>query len=214
MVDFSTSPNKLLPVIGLTGGIGSGKSTAAGIFAALGIPVFNADERAKALYSESAKLRSWVVDSFGAECGEFEGDKLVGINRAALAEAVFGQPDRLQLLNQRIHPEVHKKFREWHRVQSQLSGAPYVMREAAILIESGSHTDCDAIVCVEAPVDVRATRAASRLGVEEAHIRERIAAQLTDEDRAQYATHRLFNDDADTLLSQVQNVHAAMMKRP
>ena len=113
MVDFSTSPNKLLPVIGLTGGIGSGKSTAAGIFTALGIPVFNADERAKALYAESAELRSWVVDSFGEECGEFDGAQLVDINRAALAQVVFGQPDRLQLLNTLIRqslPEVQLEF--------------------------------------------------------------------------------------------------------
>ena len=214
MVDFSTLNKNLLPVIGLTGGIGSGKSTVAGIFASLGIPVFNADERAKALYTENADLRSWVVNSFGLDCGEFDNNELVGINRAALALAVFGRPERLQSLNERIHPEVHRKFQQWRALQQRISGAPFVVREAAILIESGSHEDCDAIINVEAPVDLRVARAANRLSIDEVRIRERIAAQMTDEERARYATYRIFNDDYDELLPQVQNIHAAMVKTP
>lgn len=214
MVDFSTLNKNLLPVIGLTGGIGSGKSTVAGIFASLGIPVFNADERAKALYTENADLRSWVVNSFGLDCGEFDNNELVGINRASLALAVFGRPERLQSLNERIHPEVHRKFQQWRALQQRISGAPFVVREAAILIESGSHEDCDAIINVEAPVDLRVARAANRLSINEVRIRERIAAQMTDEERARYATYRIFNDGYDELLPQVQNIHAAMVKTP
>lgn len=214
MVDFSTSHTKLLPVIGLTGGIGSGKSTVAGVFTSLGIPVFNADERARALYAENADLRSWVVETFGRECGEFDGAHLIGINRTELAQRVFGQPERLHMLNQRIHPEVHRKFQEWHRMQSRLSGAPYVMREAAILIESGSQKDCDAIITVEAPVELRVTRAAGRLGVDEARIRARVAVQMTDAERSTHAAYRLFNGTSDDLLAQVQNVHAAIVKTP
>ena len=211
MVDFSTSHEKLLPVIGLTGGIGSGKSTVAGIFASLGVPIFNADERAKSLYSESADLRSWVVDSFGVECGQFENGTLVGINRAELAQQVFGHPDRLDALNERIHPEVARRFQHWLQLQSQMSGASYAVREAAILIESARHLDCAAIISVEAPEALRVTRAANRMDTDASHIRARIAAQLTDAERAKYASFRIFNDDSDELLHQVQRIHEAIL---
>ena len=99
MLDFSTRPPHLLPVVGLTGGIGSGKTTAAGIFEALGIPVYNADQRAKTLYKRNAALRAWVVERFGTTCGAYQGDQLVDINHKELANIVFSDSGALAELN-------------------------------------------------------------------------------------------------------------------
>jgi dephospho-CoA kinase len=207
MLDFSTRPPHLLPVVGLTGGIGSGKTTAAGIFEALGIPVYNADYRAKTLYKHNAALRAWVVERFGAACGAYENHKLVDINRKVLADIVFSDSSALAELNAMVHPAVQQDFNAWHAMQSEYAGAPYTIREAAILIETGGHEQCDLLVVVQAPRATRVERATRRLHVDESHIEKRMDQQLSGDVRAQHADFVLENADENTLLHQVLEVH-------
>ena len=207
MLDFSTRPPHLLPVVGLTGGIGSGKTTAAGIFEALGVPVYNADERAKTLYKRHASLRSWVVERFGTTCGAYQGDQLVDINRKVLAEIVFSDSDALAELNAVVHPAVQQDFNAWHGMQSEHAGAPYTIREAAILIETGGHEQCDLLVVVRAPRTTRVERATRRLHADESHIEKRMDQQLSNDARAEHADFVLENADENTLLGQVLEVH-------
>ena len=151
MHDFSTSSPHLLPVVGLTGGIGSGKTTVAGILESLGIPVFDADARAKSLYQRRADLRAWVVDRFGETYGCYQDGRLIDIDRKALADIVFSNSEALAELNAVVHPAVARDFLDWHAFQSEQSNAPYVVREAAILIETGGHKQCDSVAVVQAP---------------------------------------------------------------
>lgn len=207
MLDFSTRPPHLLPVVGLTGGIGSGKTTAAGIFRALGIPVYNADHRAKTLYRRNAALRAWVVERFGTTCGAYQSDQLVDINRKALADIVFSDSSALAELNSVVHPAVQKDFNAWHAMQSEHAGAAYTIREAAILIETGGHEECDLLVVVQAPRSTRVKRATRRLHVDESHIEKRMDQQLSDDARAEHTDFVLENADNNTLLGQVLEVH-------
>ena len=161
MHDFSTSSPHLLPVVGLTGGIGSGKTTVAGILESLGIPVFDADARAKSLYQRHADLRAWVVDRFGETCGCYQDGRLIDIDRKALADIVFSNSEALAELNAVVHPAVARDFLDWHAFQSEQSNAPYVVREAAILIETGGHKQCDSVAVVQAPQAVRLARASA-----------------------------------------------------
>ena len=207
MLDFSTRPPHLLPVVGLTGGIGSGKTTAAGIFESLGIPVYNADQRAKTLYKRNPALRTWVVERFGTACGAYQGDELVDINRKALADIVFSDSSALAELNAAVHPAVLKDFNSWHAKQSELAAAPYIIREAAILIETGGYEHCDLLVVVRAPRSLRLERAARRLHADESQIEKRMQQQLSDEARAKHADFVLDNADENSLLQQVLEVH-------
>lgn len=207
MLDFSTRPPHLLPVVGLTGGIGSGKTTAAGIFGALGIPVYNADQRAKTLYKRNAKLRYWVVERFGTACGAYEDQQLVDINREVLADIVFSDSSALAALNAVVHPVVQQDFNAWHATQSEHAVAPFVIREAAILIETGGHEQCDLLVVVQAPRTTRVERATRRLQVDKSHIEKRMEQQLSDDARAEHADYVLENADENTLLGQVLEVH-------
>lgn len=206
MEDFSTPQEQLVPVIGLTGGIGSGKSTAARIFHSIGIPVFHADDAAKGCYKKHAALRQWVVETFGSACGRFENGELVDVERSALASAVFGNQAALDALNAHVHPLVQSEFREWHTRQSMRPSVSYVIREAAILFESGTHEDCARIISVEADEDLRATRAAARMGVSTESVRHRIQRQWSDEQRAERSDFILRNNRDEELLEQVLHV--------
>ena len=133
-------------VVGLTGGIGSGKSTIAKAFAALGIAVFNSDEQAKALIATDAQVKERIIAAFGEEAyhnGEY--------NRAYIAQIVFNNSEKLAILNGIVHPALAKYFKQWAKEQT----SPYVLKEAAILFESGSYKDCDYIITVTAPEEVR-----------------------------------------------------------
>lgn len=211
MEDLSTRTDELLPVIGLTGGIGSGKSTVANIFLSLGIPTFHADDVAKACYSLHPELRHWVVNTFGEECGLFENGTLVDVNRSALAAAVFKDATGLESLNARVHPFVQKEFKQWHARHSRRRSAKYVIREAAILFESGTHADCTRVITVHATEELRIERASSRLGVTRDAIQERIRRQWTDEKRSNHAHYILENNPGDRLLAQVLDAHEQML---
>lgn len=183
-----------MKVIGLTGGIGSGKSTVARVFERLSVPVFYADDEAKKAYQDPI-IQAQVVDLFGADV--FENGKL---NRPILAQRAFESGEKLAVLNALIHPFVAQKWLAWKKAHQSAS---YVIREAAILIESGTYQDCDAIILVTAPIEARIKRVCMRDGVTEAQVLTRINKQLSDEDRRKYTQYELKNDNREGLLETI-----------
>ena len=212
MLDLSTKASSLLPIVGLTGGIGSGKSTVAKIFASLGVPVYHADEAAKELYIQDQSLKQWIIDAFGEGVGNFADGALVGINREKLAQIVFNDEDLLQKLNQEVHPRVKSAFHRWLEIQSRNPISPYVIREAAILFESRTDQDCDYIIAVEAPVQLRIQRASDHLKITPEAVESRIKNQWTDAERANKADHIISNSTHDPLLEQTLKIHHQILE--
>jgi len=185
-------------VVGLTGGIGSGKSTIAKEFAALGIAVFNSDEQAKALIANNAQVKEHIIAAFGEEAyqnGEY--------NRAYIAQIVFNNPEKLAILNNIVHPALAKYFKQWAKKQTSL----YVLKEAAILFESGSYKDCDYIITVTAPEEVRIARVMARDHCTEAQVRARMAQQWTDEQRIALSNAVIENIDLESAKEQVKRIN-------
>ena len=162
-------------IIGLTGGIGSGKTTLATYMQSLGIPVFIADEEAKKIMQSAEVLRK-IQAVFGEVV--FKNGQL---NRQELASIVFAKPEKLNQLNGIIHPVVKKQFKIW---LDQHQSAPFVVYEAAILFESGSYQNCDAIITITAPLEDRIARVMQRDNSSREQVLNRINAQWTDAQRA------------------------------
>ena len=185
-------------VVGLTGGIGSGKSTIAKAFAALGIAVFNSDEQAKVLIATDAQVKERIIAAFGEEAyqnGEY--------NRAYIAQIVFNNPEKLAILNGIVHPALAKYFKQWAKKQI----SPYVLKEAAILFESGSYKDCNYIITVTAPEQVRIARVMARDHCTEAQVRARIAQQWSDAQRIALSNVVIENIDLESAKEQVKRIH-------
>lgn len=184
-------------IIGLTGGIGSGKSTAAQVFRLLGIPVFNADDEAKFFYDPSAGNLDLLNDILE--------DRVVVDGKADLnliSRIVFNDPVKLKKLNALIHPFVRKRFADWV-VQMN---SPLVIREAAILIESGSYTDCEDIIQVTAPAELRISRVMKRSNLTREAVLSRIENQMSDEERSKYCRYTILNDDRHLIIPQIENI--------
>ena len=185
-------------VVGLTGGIGSGKSTIAKAFAALGIAVFNSDEQAKALIANNAQVKKHIIAAFGEEAyqnGEY--------NRAYIAQIVFNNSEKLAILNGIVHPALAKYFNQWAKKQT----SPYVLKEAAILFESGSYKDCDYIITVTAPEEVRIARVMARDHCTEAQVRARMSQQWSDAQRIALSNAVIENIDLESAKEQVKRIH-------
>ena len=186
--------------IGLTGGIGSGKSYIAKVFEALDIPVFYADNEAKKILNEpqiiinvSEVLQTNIIDpATGLD------------NRKKIASIVFNDSEKLKLLNQIIHPAVEQNFIIWRANHAQKK---YVIKEAAILFESGSYKKLDGVICVVSPLELRLKRVAVRDNESEAEILKRINNQWSDEQRIALSNWIIHNDERSPILSQVLLVH-------
>ncbi len=181
--------------VGITGGIGSGKSLIARAFQTLGAPVFKADEEGKEALEEDPELREKVSAEFGAHLYGPE-----GLDRKALAEIVFGDEEKLQKLNRLIHPKVRERFQAWCEERSH---HPYLIEEAAILIESGGHEMLDFLILVTAPEELRIQRVMERDSVSEGHVRKRMERQWSDAEKIPYADAVLQNDDSELLLPRI-----------
>ena len=193
-----------MKVVGLTGGIGAGKSTVAAIFKTLHIPVYDSDMRAKALYTESKELRQKMIAHFGSEIYLKN-----QINRKLLAEIVFSKPSELTTLNGLVHPLLHKDFEQWKSEQTAL----YVVREAAILIESGGHQTCDQVIVVTAPIEVREKRVMLRDEVKKENVRSRMRNQMSEDERLSFADFVVVNDGKTSIIEQVLVFHSAHLKK-
>lgn len=201
-------PTKLPRVLGLTGGIGAGKSTVARALLAMGIPVWSADEAGRTAYVNSSELRDWIGERWGRNLLVFDqAGNSVDVNRTALGALAFEKPEILSELSSRIHPLVAAAFHDWYRAQAQRTTPPaWVVREAAILFESGTDADCYATVTVEAPLEERIERVMSRDGMKEQDVRKRIAHQWSSEARMKRATYILHNGSNTPILPQIQQL--------
>lgn len=184
--------------VGITGGIGSGKSTVCGLLSAYGVAVYDSDARAKALMEQSAALRESLCATFGKECY-----KEYGLNRQYLASKVFGDEQSLMKLNSIVHPAVRADFRSWAEQQS----GEYVVLESAILFEAAFETEVDTTLAVLAPVEERVRRAMGRDGADREAILNRIQHQMSDEELHARADRCLVNMRMDYLESDVEQLH-------
>ena len=184
-------------IIGLTGGIGSGKTMVAEYFKSLEIPVYIADEESRKLMT-SDNIINALSNEFGNEILEN------GIlNREKLAQLVFNNPKKLQKLNSIVHPEVKKHFDNWVEKHKNY---PFVVKEAAILFESGSYKYCDTIITVTAPLETRLQRVMKRDKTDRESVLKRIENQWTDEQRIAKSNYVIHNLSVESTKKQVDEI--------
>jgi dephospho-CoA kinase len=192
--------------VGITGGIGSGKSTVCRIFSILGIPVYDADTRAKWLYVHNLDLKDEIIQAFGAEAYTVAGQ----VNRSYLANRVFNNTQSVALLNKLVHPRVGADYQVWVKQQTD---APYVIKEAALLFESGSFQSLDKIITVFTPLPLRIQRISQRdkqRSVEE--IQAIITKQMSEEEKIKRADYILYNDEQQLLTLRVLQLHQKFLE--
>ncbi len=176
-----------MKTLGLTGGIGSGKSSVAQLFINKGVAVFFADDEAKNLYIESAEVKQQVIDLLGNN--SYSGNEL---NKPFVAQQVFSDNGRLEALNQIIHPALQERFVKWKSEQT----SEFVVKEAAILFESGSYKHCDAVMTVTADTDIRIQRVMKRDNVSEEQVFKRMQAQWPEKRKIELSDFVLFNNES------------------
>lgn len=184
--------------IGVTGGIGSGKSTVCRLLADMGAAVYDSDARAKALMNEDKALREAIIEAFGDECYGKE-----GLNRAYLAAQVFGNEEALTRLNAIVHPAVRADFRAWAEMQQ----STYVVLESAILFEAGFENEVDSTLAVMSPLEERVRRTMERDGATREEVLRRISHQMSDDELHRLSTHTIVNLRMDYLESDVEQLH-------
>lgn len=184
--------------VGITGGIGSGKSFVADMLLKRGVAVYNSDSRAKELMASDAELRAKLIERFGAEVFGVE-----GLNRAYLAGRVFASEEELKALNAIVHPRVMADFEQWATEQA----GDYVVLESAILFESGFDGCVDIAVAIMAPEELRIERVMERDGVTREQVEERIHHQLTDDERCSRSKYAIVNIELDELEDDVEQLH-------
>lgn len=191
--------------VGITGGIGSGKSFVANIFKVMGIPFYDADREAKLLMNEHPAIQEGLIAAFGPQVYTADGS----LDRKWLAEQVFGDGDKLNVLNGIVHPIVIKHGEEWALRQA----SPYSLKEAALLIESGSYLSLDCLILVSAPEELRIERVMLRDQISREAVIARIKKQMPEEEKKKYADFIVLNDGISPLLPQILNIHQQILKR-
>lgn len=189
-------------VVGLTGGMGSGKTTVANYFKELDIPVYIADNAAKALMNTNAEVKSKVLSLFG-DLAYRDNE----IDRKYIAGQVFNDQQKLQQLNNIIHPAVFLDFQNWKNKQK----SPYVIYEAAILFETGGYKKCDLVILVTAPLEERIKRLQARDGSSVEEIEARIQYQWSDNEKRKLADFEIVNSNLPATKEQVRNLHEILI---
>jgi dephospho-CoA kinase len=189
--------------LGVTGGIGSGKTTVCKVFAVLGIPVFSADVEAKRIQDNDRDLQKKINSLAGKDL--FASGKL---DRAEMAKLIFNNKDLLEKVNSVVHPVVFKYFREWAVSQD----SPYSVMEAAILFESGASRMMDRIVTVVTPMEERIERLVRGNKFTREQITERVKNQIDDESRIKQSDYVIFNSENDMIVPAVLGIHGEMLK--
>tara|TARA_B000000475_G_scaffold271956_1_gene271259 strand:- start:810 stop:1394 length:585 start_codon:yes stop_codon:yes gene_type:complete len=185
--------------VGLTGGIGSGKTTVANIFKQLGVPIYFSDDRAKYLMLHNQFLRESLISLFG--------DKVVVnglLNRSYIASKVFSNPKELIKLNTLVHPFVQKDFDDWSASQCSV----YVIKEAAILFETGANKLLDKVVLVESPKDLKVSRVMLRDRITKEEVLMRMSKQWPDDQKRTYADYIIYNDEENPLINEILKLHS------
>ncbi len=190
--------------VGITGGIGAGKSVVCRVFETLGIPVFNADDAAKKLMETDSALIAAIRGLFGDNI--YTGHRL---DRKKLASIVFEQPVLLEKLNALVHPATIAYGRKWMEEQD----APYTIKEAAIFFESGSDKEMDVMIGVSAPEELRIKRAMQRSGMTREKVLQRMASQMDDAEKMKRCDYIVTNDDVTALIPQVVDLHKKLIEK-
>jgi dephospho-CoA kinase len=190
--------------VGITGGIGSGKTTVCHFFELLGIPVFYADEAARALMDDDPALKAGIASLFGE--GVYKSGKL---DRAAVSAAVFGNPEKLNALNALVHPASVAAAARWLERQA----TPYALKEAAIFFESGTYAGMDVMVGVRAPQELRIARAMSRSGLTRDEVLSRMARQMDEDEKMARCDYVIVNDGRQAVIPQTLALHEALLAR-
>ncbi len=188
--------------VGITGSIGSGKSTVCRLFELLGIPIYYADDRAKILMVENQSLKEEINTLFDGKAYQKNGS----LDRKYVASIVFQNRDKLQALNAIVHPQVALDAKAWHAKQK----SPYTIKEAALLIESNSHLDMQKIIVVDAPLKVRIARVMARDKTTESAVMSRENKQLNPQVKLNHADFKIINYKTD-LVNQVLTIHRKLL---
>ncbi len=191
--------------IGVTGGIGSGKTVVCNIFEHLGVPVYVADRRARELMESSEEIRSRLTELLGYSIYK-EGH----LDRPRLARAIFSDEGIRSRVNAIVHPVVFRDFETW---ASSYHDKPYVIQEAAILFESGADAFLDGVINVYAPVEVRIARVMQRDSITREAVRARMRSQMSERERQQRAGHTIVNDGRRMVVPQVVRIHERLVKK-
>lgn len=189
-------------LVGLTGGIGSGKSTVAQMFRDLGVPVYDSDKEAKSLMVNSPELKSAIIDLLG--------DKAYSkntLNRSYIAELVFKDAGLLKKLNKIVHPAVRQHFLEWAMAQA----TPYVIQETALIFENGAQDNYSATILVTAPLKLRLQRVMARDGVGKQVVLDRMKNQMDDNQKIDLAQFCIENIDLEETKEKVKRLHAQLL---
>lgn len=191
--------------VGITGGIGSGKTTICRIFEVLDIPVFYADAVAKELMVTDLILMEGVKLAFGAASYSTSGQ----LNNKHIASIVFNNLTELEKLNALVHPAVFRAFDRW--ISHIPANTPYILKEAALLFESDSYKMCDTSIVVTAPMQAKLERVTQRDGVTAEQVKARMDKQFTDEQKLSMAHHHIVNDESNSLIMQVLELHRTFL---
>jgi len=185
--------------VGITGGIGSGKSLICDVFRKLGVAVYEADSRAKILMNTYPQIREKLMLKFGKSVY-----KNGLINKELLAGIIFDNRDALEFVNSIVHPAVALDFQAWCNLQTD---SEYVIEEAALLYESGTYKSMDKMITVYAPLDLRLKRVMVRDNVTKEQVLQRMDNQITDEEKVKHSDYVIYNDEKHSLLEQVVDLH-------
>lgn len=185
--------------VGITGGIGSGKSLVCDIFRKLGAPVYVADDRAKMLMNSDAHIKNHLIEKFGETIY-----KNGALDRAKLAGIIFEDKDAIGFVNALVHPAVGADFLAWCNARNDQK---YVIEEAALLFESGGYKQLDTVITILAPENIRMERVMKRDDATLEQVKSRMANQMTDAEKAKRSNVVIYNDEKHSLLEQVLNLH-------
>jgi len=199
---------KSMRIIGLTGGIGSGKSTIAGIFKTLGIPVYESDYRAKELMTTDEELKKRILALLGDEAYNVDGH----LNRSWIAHLVFADRSKLDLLNEIVHPAVYQDLLQWTQHGDQLQ-APYVLQESAILFEENLTGRLDGMIIIVANEELRISRVMDRDHISRKEVLKRMQHQWRDDQKIPAADYIIFNDGIRSLITQAKDIHDMIRAR-
>jgi len=191
--------------IGITGGIGSGKTTVCKMFEVLGIPVYYADYEARNILEYDKEVKKEVVNTFGKEVLTTEGN----VDRKKLSTIVFNNKELLQKLNAIIHPAVKRHFEEWCTMHNS---EKFVLKEAAIMFESGSDKQVDRVITVTAPLELKIARTINRDNITREQVLDRMKNQISDEEKLKRSWMEIMNDDEHLVIPQVTNIYNLLCK--
>ncbi len=193
-------------IVGITGGIASGKTYCSSILERIGVPVYYSDSRAKSLMVESQEVVGKLIDLFGTEAYLPDG----ALNREYLSQSIFSNKEMLQQMNQIVHPAVRNDFMNW--AQKELKSNSYILQESALLVETGSYKIMDKLIVVDAPKEERIKRVIRRDGSTKEEVVKRMENQLSSEEKRKVAHYIVDNHKDDNIIQKLMMIHFDIMK--